>query len=137
MIDISVASVMNAVNKKDITAVADIKDSIANVVDKLRSNDIGVILVLDDDSIAGIVSERDIVRADLRNIDIRVTPVSKIMTKNIIFTSPKESLEDCIEKMLSKNIRHLPVIDSTNVLVGIISIKDLLAGLFGYVREQD
>lgn len=69
----------------------------------------------------------------MRNQD---TPVKEIATKgaNIITAVADESVDSCMQKMMAKGIRHLPIIDSDKTIVGMISIKDLVATV---VKEKE
>jgi len=105
------------------TASAD--DTFADVAKIMRSNGISSVVVLDGASLAGIVTERDIVNLVAAGGDPHSVKVAHGMTRRDIETvSPKTDLAECAEQMASRNIRHLPVMDG-NTVVGIISIRDL------------
>ena len=77
----------------------------------------------------GIVSERDYVcKIALLGRKSKDTAVKEISTGagNLITANTKDTVEECMEKMLSGDIRHLPLIDDTDKCVGLISIKDLV-----------
>jgi len=77
----------------------------------------------------GILSERDyITKIALLGRTSKDTPVKEIATRgaNIITAKATESVESCMEKMMSKGIRHLPIVDDNNKITGMISIKDLV-----------
>ena len=80
-------------------------------------------------SMTGIVSERDYVcKIALLGRTSKDTPIKEIATGSAkLVTAPTDaSVEECMEKMLSKDIRHLPIVDSSDKVVGLISIKDLV-----------
>ena len=86
----------------------------------------GALLVMTGDDVNGILSERDCVRkVDLLGRTSRVTKVSEIMTSKVITVQVTEKLEDCMETMLDKNIRHLPVYEDQRLL-SLISVRDVL-----------
>jgi signal-transduction protein with cAMP-binding, CBS, and nucleotidyltransferase domain len=86
----------------------------------------GALLVMKDDQVHGILSERDCVRkVDLQGRTSRVTKVNEIMTSEVISVEVTEQLEDCMTTMLEKNIRHLPVYEGQKLL-GLISVRDVL-----------
>ena len=86
----------------------------------------GALLVMSDNQVQGILSERDCVRkVDLQGRTSRVTKVNEIMTSEVISVEVTEKLEDCMATMLEKNIRHLPVYEGENLL-GLISVRDVL-----------
>jgi CBS domain-containing protein len=83
-------------------------------------------------NIAGVVSERDYVtKIALLGKTSKDTKISEISTKsaNLITVSPKDSIEICMGKMLSRDIRHLPLLDDDGKVVGMLSIKDLVKAL--------
>ncbi len=101
----------------------------ATVLDALKTmaqHNIGALLVMADDKIEGILSERDCVRkVELMGRDVKDTKISDIMTSDVITVDCSQPLEECMELMIDKNIRHLPVYDDKK-LVGILSVRDVL-----------
>jgi len=100
---------------------------IADAANTMTSNKIGALLVEDGaGGIAGILSERDIVRgmgphgADLHDVE-----VAELMTKDLIRCSSQDSVNEAMAMMTDRRIRHLPVFDGDE-LVGFISIGDLV-----------
>ena len=86
---------------------------------------IGAVLVLDGEEVVGIMSERDYARKIvLKGRSSAQTPVSEIMTKNVIYVEPSQPIEEIMALMVGKHIRHLPVLENKK-LVGIISISDV------------
>ena len=79
--------------------------------------------------ISGVVSERDYVyKVALLGKTSQGTTVKEISTKsaNLITASPNETVSDCMAKMLMKDICHLPLLDDTGGVIGIVSIKDIV-----------
>ncbi|QLG89536.1 CBS domain-containing protein [Chitinibacter bivalviorum] len=92
----------------------------------MADHNIGAILVMDNDKLVGIFSERDYARkVVLMGKTSAGTPVSEIMTHKILCVSPQTSLDDCLGLMTEKRIRHLPVVEG-NLVKGILSIGDLV-----------
>ncbi len=90
----------------------------------MREKNIGAVLVMDGDKVAGIVSERDIVRrACAEQRDPASTPLSEIMTPQVLCISPNATAEEVLAVMTKRRFRHLPVRDGEK-LVGVISIGD-------------
>ena len=93
----------------------------------MLKNKCGALLVCDsknDNELVGIITERDITfKVIPKNLDPKITQVSKIMTKNVETISPKKTTIDAIHVMRSKT-RHLPVIEKKKI-VGILSMRDL------------
>jgi CBS domain-containing protein len=92
----------------------------------LAEKDVGAVLVMDGPRLVGIVSERDYARkVALKGKSSSDTPVSEIMTREVVFVTPSRTNEDCMALMTEKRARHLPVIDDGRV-VGVLSIGDLV-----------
>eukprot|EP00550_Attheya_septentrionalis_P001970 CAMPEP_0198287938 /NCGR_PEP_ID=MMETSP1449-20131203/6602_1 /TAXON_ID=420275 /ORGANISM="Attheya septentrionalis, Strain CCMP2084" /LENGTH=198 /DNA_ID=CAMNT_0043986009 /DNA_START=55 /DNA_END=651 /DNA_ORIENTATION=+ len=107
--------------------------TVYDAVQRFSAYDIGALVTTDTDgSIAGVVSERDYVtKIALLGKTSKDTKISEISTKsaNLITASPKDSIEICMGKMLSRDIRHLPLLDDDGKVVGMLSIKDLVKAL--------
>ena len=101
----------------------------ANLLDALallREKNIGALVVMDGQSLEGIFSERDYVqKVDLTRVQPSSVRVEDVMTRDIICVDPGQSVNDCMEIMTEKHIRHLPVLENGQ-LVGIISIGDVV-----------
>jgi len=92
----------------------------------LAEKDVGAVLVMDGPRLVGIVSERDYARkVALKGKSASDTPVSEIMTREVVCVKPTQTNEECMALMTDKRARHLPVIDNGGV-VGILSIGDLV-----------
>ncbi|MGH3414305.1 MAG: CBS domain-containing protein [Marmoricola sp.] len=92
----------------------------------LADNNVGAVVVSNDGrKIAGIVSERDVVRKLNGNDGVLDAPVSQIMTTDVVSVTPSDSLEGIRRMMTERRFRHLPVVDDGD-LVGIVSIGDVV-----------
>ena len=92
----------------------------------MAEHNIGALLVMTEDEIKGIVSERDCIRkVDVMGRNAKDTPISQIMTSDVITVEADQPLEDCMGLMIDKNIRHLPVCEGKNLL-GLLSVRDVL-----------
>ncbi|MDX9745941.1 MAG: CBS domain-containing protein [Syntrophales bacterium] len=103
---------------------------------------IGVLIVLDDNGkLAGVISERDIMRlVESEETDLWEKPVKDVMTpRKKLYTVPKDTrLNDVMGLMTEKRVRHLPVMDS-DMVMGIISIGDVVKNLLdeaAFTTEQ-
>jgi CBS domain-containing protein len=104
---------------------ASTEESFADVAKMMRSNGISSVVVLDGKKLAGIVTERDIVNLVAAGGDPHATSVEHGMTRrDLITVTSKTELAQAAEEMVSRNIRHLPVVDGGDV-VGIVSIRDM------------
>jgi CBS domain-containing protein len=103
--------------------------STSTVFDALRTmaeKNVGALLVIDEGSLVGIVSERDYARKiALKGKSSKDTLVKEIMTEKVVYIRPDESIEECMALMTEKHFRHLPVIDN-GALIGVISIGDVV-----------
>ncbi|MBV6451079.1 MAG: Inosine-5'-monophosphate dehydrogenase [Anaerolineales bacterium] len=121
------ATVRDMIRKKGSEIVA-ITPS-ASVLDAMKlmaKHNTGAVLVLEDGKEKGILSERDCVRKlELSGRLAKDTKVEEIMTGKVINIEADEDLETCMQLMIDKNIRHLPVYANDN-LVGLISVRDVL-----------
>ena len=100
--------------------------TVAQAVELLNANRIGAVVVLEGTKVAGILSERDVVRhlgSDWASLANR--PVSEIMTRTVVTASRFATVADVMERMTEKRIRHLPIIDNGE-LGGIVSIGDVV-----------
>jgi len=109
--------------------------NVSDVAELLREEGIGAALVEQGDGvIAGIISERDIVRgfAD-HGVRLSEMTVADLMTSSVITCSPETETDELMEQMLSGHFRHLPVVENGN-LVGIISIGDVVRSVFSELK---
>ena len=101
----------------------------AMVIDAIRLMDdknVGALPVVDNGTLVGIISERDYTRkAVLKGRSSKDTPVSAIMTEKLLTVKPSDSITDCMRIMTERRVRHLPVLEGTN-LEGILSIGDVV-----------
>ncbi len=100
--------------------------SVQKTISLMAENNIGALPVVDGDTLVGIFSERDLARLLAKSITFSLdTAISSVMTKKVFTVTPASDLEECMELMTDKHIRHLPVVDD-NKLVGLISIGDVI-----------
>jgi CBS domain-containing protein len=100
--------------------------TVAEVVDRLGRLGVGAVLVMESNSIQGIVSERDIVRALRKHGAALLTmPVSEVMTRYVQTGDPDETVAHAMARMTAGRYRHLPVLVNGR-LVGMVSIGDLV-----------
>ena len=103
--------------------------SVFEALGLLAEFEVGALVVMDGERMAGIVSERDYTRkVALAGRSSKDTRVAEIMTANVFVVSPSTRTRDCMALMREKRIRHLPVVDAGRVL-GMLSIRDLLDDL--------
>ncbi len=109
------------------------EDSVLDAIKMMAEKGIGALLVMDNEDLSGIVSERDYARkVILKGKSSRETPVKDIMTAEVVVTNPAETVEQCMALMTENRIRHLPVVEDGKV-VGVLSIGDLVKAI---IAEQ-
>ena len=102
---------------------------VGDVIRLMDEKNVGALPVLNKDRLVGIVSERDCTRrVILKGKSFKETPVSDIMTKQVLTVTPADSITECMEIMTANRVRHLPVLEGNN-MVGILSIGDVLKWL--------
>ena len=100
--------------------------SLAEAAGLLHTHKVGAVVVMRDERVAGILSERDMVRAVARDgASALEREVAHYMTADVIFARPQESVDALMERMTDRRIRHLPVCENERLL-GIVSIGDLV-----------
>ncbi len=97
---------------------------VRDAIQLMAEKNVGALTVVDNGTLVGIVSERDYTRkVILKGRSSKETPVSDIMTAQLLTVTPSDSVTECMRIMTEKRVRHLPVLEGTN-LVGILSIGD-------------
>jgi CBS domain-containing protein len=111
----------------------------APVLEAIRAmaeHHVGALLVMKGESLAGIVSERDYARkVILMGRSSSDTPVSAIMTSPVLTVTPETTVQECMQLMTDKRVRHLPVMEKNRV-VGMISIGDLVKAVMAEQQQQ-
>ncbi len=101
-------------------------ETVRSVARRMAGWNVGAIAIVDGGKLVGVFSERDIMaRVVAEGLDPEATPVANVMTRDLIVGDPAEDVPSALQKMHSVNCRHLPVVQSGN-LVGMISLRDLL-----------
>ncbi len=101
----------------------------------MGEKNIGALLVIENQQLIGIISERDYARKIiLKGKSSQDTLVKEIMTKEVISVSPGDKIDKCMELMSEKHIRHLPVMQD-GIVTGIISITDVVKAIIESQKE--
>jgi CBS domain-containing protein len=102
------------------------QETVFDALKSLSDHDVGALMVIDEDRLVGIFSERDYTRKiALAGKASKFTRVEEIMTANVLTVGPQTRTKDCMALMSQKKIRHLPVVEGDKVL-GMISIRDIM-----------
>lgn len=102
----------------------------------MAKHNIGAVLVIDDGKMVGIFSERDYARrVELKGLKTKATSIADVMTSKFITITPSTKMDDCMQIMTEHRIRHLPVIDENNQILGLVSIGDVVSEMISAQRE--
>jgi CBS domain-containing protein len=113
-----------------ITPDASVYEAIKLMADK----NVGALLVLESGKLIGVISERDCTRRVILNERApKDAQVREVMTSDVIYVLPDQTVEDCMALMTAKRVRHLPVL-ADEQLIGIVSIGDLVKDI---ISEQE
>ena len=119
----------------DIAPAASVFDAVRSMSEK----GIGALLVMEGETIVGMITERDYARKIvLLGRSSKETPVREIMTSPVMYVRPDQTSEECMALMTENRLRHLPVLDGGKLL-GLISIGDLVKDIISeqrFVIEQ-
>ncbi len=133
----TIAAVLREKGNEVISALP--STTVQEIAEIISSRRIGAVMVLEADGrVAGIVSERDVVKAlAAKGEGVHTMLAEQIMTRAVITATPRTTIEQAMEIMDHGYFRHLPVIEN-DALVGIISIRDVVkARLQRHEHEAD
>jgi len=110
--------------------------SVLDAIMQMAEKGIGALLVLDGGSLVGVVTERDYARkVILKGRSSQDTPVSDIMTVDVLTVTSDDTVKSCMNVMTDRRIRHLPVVDDGDIN-GMISIGDLVKAIIADQQEE-
>lgn len=115
-------------NQKEINEIWSVlpTDTVFEAIQAMADKRAGALVVMEGDSLVGIISERDYAReVILKGRGSKETLVGEIMSKNVISVASTSSVQNSLELMTQHHIRHLPIVDD-DVVVGVVSIGDLV-----------
>ena len=110
--------------------------SVLDAIKLMAEKAVGALVVMQDSALAGVVTERDYARkVILKGRSSKSTLVSEIMTPKVITTTGDSTVQECMNLMTDRRIRHLPVVDGETV-IGIISIGDLVKAVIADQKAE-
>ena len=134
----AVADILKSKSDNTVHAIAP-GDSVLDALQRMAEKRIGALLVMEGETIVGIVTERDYARKiALLGRTSAATLVRDVMTADVMYVRPTETSQECMALMTENRLRHLPVVDGAR-LVGLISIGDLVKDIISeqqFIIEQ-
>ena len=110
--------------------------SVYEAIQRMVDHNLGSIVVMDDEELVGIFTERDYLRRIvLHGRTSRTTAVSDVMTTDLVTTTPDTTVETCLSLMTEGRCRHLPVIEDDE-LIGLVSIGDCVKHLLDAAKSE-
>ena len=134
----AVADILKSKSDNTVHAIAP-GDSVLDALQRMAEKRIGALLVMEGETIVGIVTERDYARKiALLGRTSAATLVRDVMTADVMYVRPTQTSQECMALMTENRLRHLPVVDGA-WLVGLISIGDLVKDIISeqqFIIEQ-
>jgi CBS domain-containing protein len=122
-----------SIKTKEIWSLAP-NDSVFEALELMADKNVSGLLIVKNEKLVGIFTERDYARKlILKGKFSKDTEVGDLMTKNVLYVEPNNTIEDCMKLMTDKRIRHLPVMNKGQ-LIGIVTIGDLVKQI---ISEQE
>ncbi len=113
-------------SKNETICTVDPNITVYEAIEMMCEKNIAAILITENGKLAGIFTERDYARkVVLKGKSSKLTPVGELMSRNLYSVNSDSTVEDCMNMMNTKKIRHLPVVDDDK-LVGVVSVGDLI-----------
>ena len=117
-------------------ATIDHEATVSEAAEALAADNIGVLVVLREGALAGIVSERDVVVHVAAGADLSHLTVGEVMAGDLVTTPPDAPISTAARNMADADVRHLPVLDGS-LIAGIVSMRDLVPVLADAVDYED
>jgi len=127
LFDVKISDIIEAKPDKRVASIT-ADETVFNAIKVMSEQKVGALVVVDKQNTpVGIITERDYLnKLAIKGLSSRTTHVKDVMTKNISTTQPSTAAAKCMDMMTQGRFRHIPVVDDSGSLVGIISIGDLV-----------
>ena len=110
--------------------------TVLDAVKLMADKAVGSLVVMEDDALCGIITERDYARkVIIKGRASESTQVAEIMSSNVFTTTGDQTVNECMEQMSKNSIRHLPVVEGDSV-IGMISMRDLVQAIISDQQEE-
>ena len=126
---------VGALTRSSVVTVG-LNHALAEAARRMTEAKVGAAIVWMEDGRPGIISERDVMRALADGVDMEGTLVSKYMTRDVVAAGPSWDIVKAARKMVEGGFRHLVVLDDRGEVMGMLSIRDLVAGMFGLEQPE-
>jgi CBS domain-containing protein len=123
-----------------VAAAVPVEATVADAIRKMLDHHVGAVGIVDREGrVAGIFTERDVLRKlSLTKLDPEVTPVRDLMTTPVEMATQETGPGEAMATMVERHFRHLPIVDNSSKLLGILSIRNLLEWrIDGLTQELD
>jgi CBS domain-containing protein len=130
-------TVKQLLDKKNIKNIISVKPetSVFEALEIMAQYNIGALLIMEDEKLSGIFSERDYARKGIiKDRKAKSTAIAELMTANVITVNSEMNVKDCMEIMSERKFRHLPVMDNEKV-TGILSVGDIVTAVLNEQKE--
>jgi len=123
-VKVTISEILEKKGKRVWTVTSE--QTVYEALELMAEKDIGAVLVMEAERIVGIFSERDYARQGiLKGRSSKNTGISEIMTRDVYYVTPWQTIDKCMGLMTAKRLRHLPVMEHSK-LIGIVSIGDVV-----------
>ena len=103
------------------------EDTLGEVAERMSEQNVGAVIVKDFGRLIGILTERDMLRAMAARVHTSDARVRQWMTEDPLTASPEMNVEEAAQVMLEHNFRHLPIVDDAGGVVGLVSLRRVVA----------